>query len=101
MTRGELIKQLRTQRKWTQAELGKAVGVSWQNISAMERGKHGTDKNIIAIAKAFGLSVELFDQMADLLPPGGEVYFDSDAIHQLTPEARTALNTFLKLITKK
>lgn len=57
------IRNLRADRKWSQAELASRVGVSRQAINAVETGKH--DPSLILafnIAKAFGVQIEeIFD----------------------------------------
>ena len=57
------VKDLRTEKGWSQGELGEKVGVSRQAINAVERGKH--DPSLLLafkLADAFGLKVEdLFD----------------------------------------
>lgn len=57
------VKDLRTEKGWSQGDLGEKVGVSRQAINAVERGKH--DPSLLLafkLADAFGLKVEdLFD----------------------------------------
>ena len=43
MTMGEYIKQLRTEREWSQDELGKKVGV---NRAAVQKWEKGSVENI-------------------------------------------------------
>ena len=53
------LKQLRDERKWTQDELGKRVGVSRQAIIALETGKHDPSLDLAyRLSVEFGLRVE-------------------------------------------
>ena len=50
---------LRRDRRWTQAELGKALGVSRQTIIAIENGKYDPSLRLaFTIAEVFGLRVD-------------------------------------------
>ena len=54
------LKLLRSERNWTQEELGKRVGVSRQAINALETGKHDPSLDLAyRIATAFESSVEV------------------------------------------
>ncbi|MCF6292611.1 MAG: helix-turn-helix transcriptional regulator [Robiginitomaculum sp.] len=61
-----IIKQLRAEHRYSQAELAAMVGVSRQAINAVETGKH--DPSLLLafnIAKTFKLSIEdVFDPKA-------------------------------------
>lgn len=61
------VKDLRTQRGWSQGELGEKVGVSRQAINAVERGKH--DPSLLLafkFAQVFDVQIEeLFDPELD------------------------------------
>lgn len=61
------VRELRTQRAWSQAELGERLAVSRQAINAIENGKHDPSLSLaFRIARLFGESVDLiFEQ------PGG------------------------------
>jgi len=53
------LKVLRAERDWSQAELGKHVGVSRQAINAIERGKvHPSLPLAFKLSDLFGLSIE-------------------------------------------
>lgn len=53
------LKVLRSERNWTQEELGKRVGVSRQAINALETEKHDPSLDLAyRIATQFGVSVE-------------------------------------------
>lgn len=55
-----LIKTLREERGWSQAQLAARAGVSQQLVNKLESGKARETRKIVAIAKAFDLSVEDF-----------------------------------------
>ncbi len=53
------LKVLRAEHNWSQAELGKLVGVSRQAINAIERGKHHPSLPLAyKLADLFKLQVE-------------------------------------------
>ena len=53
------LRALRTERGWTQAELGDRLGVSRQAVIALESEKHDPSLDLAyRIAAAFGLPVE-------------------------------------------
>jgi DNA-binding XRE family transcriptional regulator len=59
MKAGHRIKQLRTDRKITQKELGNAVGILQHDISRLEKQpKNHIVENWIRMAKFFGMTVE-------------------------------------------
>jgi len=57
------VRQLRTERGWSQAALGEKLGVSRQTINAIEGGKYDPSLPLaFDIAKLFKLSIEkIFD----------------------------------------
>lgn len=53
------LKDLRTQRKWTQAHLAKQLEVSRQTVNALERGKyHPSLRLAFRIARLFQSRIE-------------------------------------------
>ena len=53
------VKSLRTERKWSQTELGEKLGVSRQSVHAIETGKHDPSLPLaFRIATLFKLTVE-------------------------------------------
>jgi putative transcriptional regulator len=53
------IKDLRTERNWTQADLALHAGVSRQTINAIEKGKFDPSLPLaFRIARLFGLKIE-------------------------------------------
>ena len=61
------VKLLRTERDWSQAELGGRLGVSRQAVNAIETGKHDPSLSLaFRIARLFGKSLEeVFDDGGD------------------------------------
>ncbi|MFN3522216.1 MAG: helix-turn-helix transcriptional regulator [Phenylobacterium sp.] len=57
------LRVLRTERGWTQEELGRRLGVSRQAVNALETEKHDPSLDLAyRIAALFGLAVEqVFD----------------------------------------
>jgi putative transcriptional regulator len=53
------LKDLRTERNWTQAELAQHVSVSRQTINAIEKGKFDPSlPTAFRLAKLFNLNIE-------------------------------------------
>ena len=53
------LKDLRTERNWTQADLAQHVGVSRQTINAIEKGKFDPSlPTAFRLAKLFNLKIE-------------------------------------------
>lgn len=53
------LKDLRTERNWTQADLAQRAGVSRQTINAIETGKFDPSLPLaFSLAKLFGLKIE-------------------------------------------
>lgn len=57
------VRELRSARGWSQAELGKRLGVSRQTVNAIENGKYDPSLPLaFKIARLFGLKIEeIFD----------------------------------------
>jgi len=54
------LRELRTQRNWSQAELGSRVGVSRQAIIAIETGRFDPSLPLaFKLAHVFGVSIEV------------------------------------------
>ena len=63
------LRVLRAERAWSQADLGKELGVSRQAVNAIETGKHDPSLPLaFRIARLFGLPIEVIfdDQEADM-----------------------------------
>lgn len=53
------IQQLRTERKWSQADLAAHLQVSRQTVNALERGRYDPSLPLaFSIARLFGVSIE-------------------------------------------
>jgi putative transcriptional regulator len=61
---GNRVRELRTARAWSQADLGEQLAVSRQAVNAIENGKHDPSLSLaFRIARLFGESVDsIFDQ---------------------------------------
>ena len=61
------LRVLRAERRWSQADLGKRVGVSRQAINAVETGKHFPSLPLaFKLAEAFDLRIDdVFDPHDD------------------------------------
>jgi putative transcriptional regulator len=60
------VRRLRTERGWSQTELGNLLGVSRQTINAIENERYDPSLPLaFAIARAFGCAIEaIFDDGA-------------------------------------
>lgn len=61
------IKALRTDRRWSQAELGTALGVSRQTVIALENGKYDP-----SLPLAFKIAATFGKKMEDIFHPDPE-----------------------------
>lgn len=53
------LKDLRTERSWTQADLAQRIGVSRQTINAIEKGKFDPSLPVaFRLARLFNLKIE-------------------------------------------
>jgi putative transcriptional regulator len=53
------VRELRSERNWSQAELGEQLEVSRQTINAIETGKYDPSLPLaFKLARLFGLSIE-------------------------------------------
>jgi putative transcriptional regulator len=61
---GNRVRELRTARTWSQADLGERLAVSRQAVNAIENGKHDPSLSLaFRIARLFGEPVDaIFDQ---------------------------------------
>jgi putative transcriptional regulator len=54
-----LVRELRTARQWSQADLAERLAVSRQTVNAIENGRYDPSLPLaFAIAKVFGLPIE-------------------------------------------
>lgn len=56
---GDVIKRVRLEKKLTQEDLGKLIGVQKAQISKIENGKNLTFSTVIKVFKAMGISAKL------------------------------------------
>lgn len=59
---GEIIREARKKRGWSQQELGHAAGLSRPTIARVEADSDVTTATISKIARALGLTLELTDR---------------------------------------
>jgi transcriptional regulator with XRE-family HTH domain len=59
---GEVIREARKKRGWSQEELGQAAGLSRPTIARVEADSDVTTATIGKIARALGLTLELTDR---------------------------------------
>ena len=53
------VRELRTERGWTQADLAQRLGVSRNSVNAIETGRYEPSLTLaMRIARVFGMSVE-------------------------------------------
>lgn len=60
------LRELRAQRRWSQAELAERLGVSRQTVNAIETGRYDPSLPVaFKIARLFALAIEaIFDDQA-------------------------------------
>jgi Uma2 family endonuclease/DNA-binding XRE family transcriptional regulator len=87
------IRALRTERKWSQAQLAEFLGVSRQTVNALEGGKYDPSLPLaLKIAELFNTSIEsifseertMFAQQPFINSPN---LFESAIFHRFTPRA--------------
>jgi transcriptional regulator with XRE-family HTH domain len=87
MEPGELIKEARKRRKWSQADLAQRVGVSQPAIKKIEAGATTQSKHLPKIAQLLGIDLSLLDRSLamnrDLAPiEGASVNQRPDSVAQ-------------------
>lgn len=60
---GAQIRQARKARKWSQAKLGRLVGLTGAMVSLIEHGENTTPTNIARLAEVLGLSLDALFQL--------------------------------------
>lgn len=59
----ERIKELRTERDWSQERLARAAGLSYRTVARMENGRGSSTSTILAVAQALGVPLDdLFEE---------------------------------------
>ena len=66
---GDVIRQARKDRGWTQTELGDKSGVSRPTIARIEANRDVTTATIAKVASTLGLSLELRADATAIDPP--------------------------------
>lgn len=91
------LKELRTQREWTQDQLAAAIGASKSHVSEMETGKKNPSAPMLEkIAKVFGLRLsEVLDE-AD--KPLADLIGDYEA---LSPEDQAAIRHLARQLASR
>ncbi|SEN91574.1 helix-turn-helix domain-containing protein [Cryobacterium luteum] len=59
---GDVIREARKKKRWSQAELGEKSGLSRPTIARVEANNDVTTATIAKIAQALGLALELKDR---------------------------------------
>lgn len=93
---GRKIRQLRRQRKLTQVELAKKIGICQSDLSRMEKGEYkvGLD-TLLKILGTFNLGIgEFFEERPDQEPA-------IDKLRALSPEARKEVENFIEFKHKQ
>lgn len=91
---GRRVRELRLKRELTQAELGKAAGVTGSAIKELEAGRSGSSSSLHRIAKALGTTPEQLEgQRGAPAPSEG---YKLDLMESLITEVESA-----QAITKK
>lgn len=63
---GALVRELRTERRWTQAELGRHLGLSQSRLSEIEQGRGSfTAEAFLTILQLFNVGVDHFGVLLD------------------------------------
>lgn len=103
----EKIKTLRKEKKWSQDDLSKAIGVHTKHISRYENGKATPGPEILKkIADAFGVSTDYL--IYDDVPKNGKIKIDDpellehfERIGQLQEEDRSTIKNVIKAMIMK
>lgn len=89
---GETVRKLRERKGLSQAELGKMVGASQQNIAQLESNEVKQPRYLPALAKALDLSIEKLYSMAeggdDNQPPPPHPVREDNAPEYKSPQIR-------------
>jgi transcriptional regulator with XRE-family HTH domain len=80
MNLGQVIKQLRERREWTQDDLARRAGTTAANVSRIESGKHNPGAELLgSIAYVLGVRIyELVAMAEGFQPPELAACFDAD-----------------------
>jgi len=104
MVIGDRIRQLRQERRWTQAEFAEKLGVHQKQVSSYERGVNVPSTEIlIKLAEAFNvtldyLAFEAKGQTTKLTIQDGELLRRFEAVDRLTERERGLAVEILDLV---
>lgn len=108
---GEAVRRLRRDRNLSQADLGGAIGVSFQQVQKYERGTNRVSfSTLLRICQALGCSIEDLMAQVDGAGPGrgkGSPTVSADAVATLatlaeiaSPAVRRAIVDFARSLAK-
>ena len=100
------LKELRTQKGWSQGQLGKKIGADLQRISKYERGvMWPTMELMVRIAKAFDVSVDYLireeKNIAINKIKNAELLHKIEEVNGLTEEDQHTIISFLDAFIKR
>ena len=107
MNIGDRVKQLRTERKWTQAELADRMGIRQKQISAYERGTNIPSAEVlIKMSEAFDVSLDFLvfkaqGQSAKIEVKDRELLRYFEAIDSFNEDERRLVKEMLNLVVLK
>jgi transcriptional regulator with XRE-family HTH domain len=93
MVIGQKIKELRSERGWTQNELAQKSGVDRGALASIETGKakHPKTANLLKLARAFNIRPEELYQAAGYIQDAGTVYQRPETPEELLQRFNIAL----------
>jgi len=107
MAISDRIRQLRQERRWTQAELGQRIGVHQKQVSSYERGVNVPSTEVlIKLAEIFDVTLDFLafeakGQPAKLNIQDRELLRRFEAVDGLTDEEKTLAKEMLDLLILK
>jgi transcriptional regulator with XRE-family HTH domain len=107
MAIGERIRQLRQERRWTQAELGQKIGVHQKQVSSYERGVNVPSTEVlIKMAEVFDVTLDFLafeaqGQPAKLNIQDRELLRRFEAVDSLSEQEKTLAKEMLDLLILK
>lgn len=107
MNISDRIKQLRTEKKWTQAQLAEKIGIKQKQISAYERGANIPSAEVlIKIAETFDVSLDYLafesrGQSAKIEVKDRDLLRYFEAIDNYNEDERKLVKDMLSLVVMK
>ena len=107
MAINERIRQLRQEKRWTQAELGQKVGVHQKQVSAYERGANVPSTEVlIKLAEVFNVSLDYLafeakGQTAKINIQDRDLLRRFEALDSLSEQDKTLAKQILDLLILK